>query len=139
MAIKTCATPMGRALAGVLSFLIIGVASSSISYAYTVDDLREFTGFGRKDTLENKAELSSIIYRYGEQVKNQTIIDSINNNDVYEDVLRGYEDTLATLTELNGEIDEALNSKSALEIISLYREADTVNRKLKKYNQWRCC
>lgn len=134
MAIKTCATPMGRALAGVLSFLIIGVASNSISYAYTVDDLREFTGFGRKDTLENKAELSSIIYRYGEQVKNQTIIDSINNNDVYEDVLKGYEDTLATLTELNGEIDEALNSKSALEIISLYREADTVNRKLKKYN-----
>ena len=60
MAIKTCATPMGRALAGVLSFLIIGVASNSISYAYTVDDLREFTGFGRKDTLENKGDLNII-------------------------------------------------------------------------------
>lgn len=134
MTIKTCATPMRRALAGVLSFLIIGVANINVSYAYTVDDLREFTGEGRKDTLENKAELSSIIYRYGEQEKNQAIIDSINGNDLGDSLMKNYEDTVAELTELNGEIDEALENGKAIDIIALYRQADTVNRKLKKFN-----
>lgn len=136
----TCATPkkIWRALVTVLSISVIGTGNLAVncfnSYAYTVDDLREFVGLERIATPEGKTRLSNIIYLYGEQQHNKKIMESINQNDLDLNIIENMKKTKEELNGINDNINNKFNRASALEVIALYRQAETVVNKLNKYN-----
>ena len=138
--LKTCATPrkIWRALVTALSISILGTgilnSNSLIAYAYTVDDLREFAGMNRITTPEGKTRLSNIIYLYGEQQHNKEIMESINENDLDLSILENMKEAEAELEEINNSIKTKFKNASALDVVALYRQADTVSKKLQKYN-----
>lgn len=130
----TCATLKGRALLLVLSSLCLGVVNTNAVYAYTVDDVREFVGDSRKDTIENRTALSQIVYQYGQQEKRKDVVEQINSNTLGEDILERYSKDKAILDGLNAEIGSAFEEKDALEIIALYKDAIVARDKVNKYN-----
>ena len=130
----TCATLKGRALLLVLSSFCLGVVNTNAVYAYTVDDVREFVGDPRKNTIENRTALSQIVYQYGQQEKRKDIVEQINSNTLGENILDKYTKDKAILDGLNAEIGSAFEEKDAMEIIALYKDAIAAKEKVNKYN-----
>ena len=129
----SCAISKRRALAIVLSlFFITGIANTS--YAYTVDDLREFTGNGHLGTEENRALLASIILEYGRQKNVETVLGTIEDSNINNSIIENYNNKVNELEEINSNIEREFNSSTALEIISLVRSAETTVRDLDKFN-----
>lgn len=136
ISLKSCASHrvIGRALATVLSFSIFWSASGIISYAYTVDDLRAFTGKHRICTNENRARLASIIQSYGEMQQNNALLDQINSSGFNENVQSNFNKALDEMEILNNNIKDSFKTKNALEIIGMYKQAKLLSDKIDSYN-----
>lgn len=121
-----------RALAVALSTFILGFTGTV--YAATVDDLREIVGTGRLDTPENRALLSRIVYMYSNQQHNQQLMDTINDSDMGTKIIENMRNKEKEIKELNSKINSSFKTLDAMDLIALYREADTVVAEYKRYN-----